>query len=105
MGEKNSQAMAKLDTRKYAGKCVGFVDGKITFKSDNPEAVLKKLKTMKGNGNCVCSLHKTFSGNMMPLVFPYKEWIVKSGRTKEKAIRPIMNVSVGKNNKNLPTIS
>ena len=47
MVDKTSKAFAKLDTKKYAGKCVGLVDGKITLTSKDPDEVFKKLNKVK----------------------------------------------------------
>lgn len=47
MEDKTSKAFAKLDTKKYAGKCVGLVDGKITLTSNDPDEVFNKLGGIK----------------------------------------------------------
>lgn len=46
MADKTSEAFAKLDTIKYAGKCVGMVDGKITIIDTDPDKVYEKLKNI-----------------------------------------------------------
>lgn len=47
MEDKTSKAFAKLDTIKYAGKCIGMIDGKIAITSTDPEEVVKRLNTVK----------------------------------------------------------
>jgi len=43
----NQEAFSKLDTIKYAGKCIGLVDGKIVMTSKDPNKVIKKLNSFK----------------------------------------------------------
>ena len=62
--DKNAEAFSKLDTIKYAGKCIGLVDGKITFTNKDPEKVISKLKNIKNKEIgfiCIPSTKNTMS--------------------------------------------
>jgi hypothetical protein len=39
----NSEAFLKLDSIKYAGKCVGMIDGKIKIVGTDPNEVYERL--------------------------------------------------------------
>lgn len=49
MAEKNVQVFNKLDLSKYAGLCLGIVDGKIIYKEKNTEYVMKRLLNQPPN--------------------------------------------------------
>ena len=59
MPTKNEKAFAKLDIQKYAGKCIGFLDGKIALSNADPEMVMKKLKHVKNKEVAIICIPST----------------------------------------------
>lgn len=43
----NSEAFERLDTLKYAGKCVGMINGKIIIVGTDPDKVYEKLRNIQ----------------------------------------------------------